>query len=146
MKDIYGKKCLLDTNIILAARIRTDPHHIIATKIFEDIEKNIFAPFLSIQNVLEFSAVLTRVYKLSSREAARDIELIFSLPRIQVLYPTVTSRNIFIQLLSSYPNIYVFDLYLAATAISFGIDIILSNGNDFAGIKEIEFHNPFQGK
>lgn len=144
MMNIYGKKCLFDTNILIFARDKTSLLHEKTVKLFKDLESDKFETFVSYQNLLEFTAVLTRVYKLSQKEVSKDLELLLSSPKIRVIYPTIATLPIFLKLLKKDTGVYVYDLYLAATAKTNGIEIIISNDNDFQKIKEINLFNPFK--
>ncbi len=142
--NISGKKCLFDTNILIFARDKTSLRHQKAVELFKDLEAGKFEAFVSYQNLLEFTAVLTRVYKISQKEVAGDLELLLSSPKIRVIYPTLATLPIFLKLLKKDTGVYVYDLYLAATAKTNGIEIIISNDNDFQKIKEVNLFNPYK--
>lgn len=144
MMNISGKKCLFDTNILIFARDKTSLRHQKAVELFKDLEAGKFEAFVSYQNLLEFTAVLTRVYKISQKEVAGDLELLLSSPKIRVIYPTLATLPIFLKLLKKDTGVYVYDLYLAATAKTNGIEIIISNDNDFQKIKEVNLFNPYK--
>lgn len=144
MKAIYGKKCLVDTNILLFARDKASPYHTKAANIFQMITEGKFEAYVSYQNLLEYSAVMTRLYKVSQKETASDIEMLLSYPNIKVIYPTLAASTVFLKLLKEEKGVYIFDLYLAATAISIGIKVIISDDRDFRKIKEVALFNPVE--
>lgn len=144
MKAIYGKKCLVDTNILLFARDKASPYHHQAANIFQNIAEGKFEAYISYQNLMEYGAVLTRLYKVTQKETAKDIEMLLSDSNITVIYPSPNSAAIFLKMLKEESGVYIFDLFLAATAISAGIKMIVSDDHDFRKIKEISLFNPIE--
>lgn len=144
MNPIYGKKCLLDTNIFLFAYDRSSPHHQRAVRLFKDLEEERFQGYFSIQTLLEFGAVLNRGYKISMKEVKEDIELILANPKLKILYPLPSVLPIFLQLFQKEDKLYIFDLYLIATARAFNMEVIITADEDFRKIKDISVYNPFK--
>ena len=144
MKTIYGKKCLFDTNILIAGRIENHSFHTQAKEIFSDLRENRFTAFISVQNIMEYSSVLMKGYGLSHREMRKNITDLILLPGIGVIYPSPMSTDLYLEMIEKYSMMFVYDLYLLATAISNGVEVIISADRDFSKVKEIEFYNPFR--
>lgn len=144
MNPIYGKKCLLDTNVFLFAYDRSSPHHKQAVQLFKDLEEGKFQGFFSIQTLLEFGAVLTRGYKIAEKEVLEDIELILANPKLKILFPLPSVLIEFLRLFKRENRLYIFDLYLIATAKIFEIEVIITADSDFKTVKDISVFNPFK--
>lgn len=144
MNPIYGKKCLLDTNVFLFAYDRSSPHHQKAVQLFKNLEEGRFQGYFSIQSLLEFGAVLTRGYRIPKRKVAEDIKLILSNQKLKILFPLPSVLTEFLQLFGKESKLYIFDLYLIATAKIFEIEVIITADEDFKTIKDISVYNPFQ--
>lgn len=144
MNPIYGKKCLLDTNVFLFAYDRSSSHHNLAVRLFKELEEGKFQGFFSIQTILEFGAVLTSGYKITEKEVLEDTELILAHPKLKVLFPLPSLLPDFLALLNKDSHLYIFDLYLIATAKIFGIEVIITADEDFQRIKDISVYNPFK--
>jgi predicted nucleic acid-binding protein len=108
-------------------------------------------PFIAAeQNLLEWYSVITstrqRIEPLTPNDATRALRKYHS-SRLVLVRPTYETSTIFEQLLVKRSYVVgkdVFDLYLAATALSNGIGTILSdNVKDFAGIPGLTAVNPF---
>lgn len=143
MNPIYGKKCLLDTNIFLFANDRSSVHHKKAVQLFKELEEGRFQGYFSIQTLLEFGAVLTRGYKIPKEEVEKDIKLILSNPKLKILFPLPSVLTEFLRLFGKETKLYIFDLYLIATAKIFEIEVIITADEDFRFVKDISIFNPF---
>ncbi len=137
MKTISGKKCLLDTNILLYAIDKKSSFHKEALLLFKKIENGDFFAFVSVQNLLEFGAVLSRGYKVPLKEVAEDMRLLLSNPKIKLIYPGPAVLPIFLRLMDKAPNVYIFGLFLTATALDNKIEVIISKDLDLKKIKEV---------
>ena len=141
---------LLDSNIFVFAHQPAHPKHAIAFQLIaRSVEgKESFAA--AEQNLLEWYSVITstrqRIEPLSSADATRALQNYYS-SRLVLVRPTVQTASLFQQLLVNRSTVIgkdVFDLYLVATALSNGIDTILTdNTKDFAGIPGLTAINPF---
>lgn len=135
------KKYLIDTNILIYSQDKKSPKNKRALETLDELEEKASNVFLTVQNLLEYSAVFSRHYKISKKEIAKDIEIFTS--NFQILYPNETVVKVFIAFLNKDPRIYVHDLFLVAYMKTFGLDTIITDDNDFKEIKGIEVLNPF---
>lgn len=144
MRTILKGKFLLDTNTLIYAFDRTSPFHEKAVKIINLALEGNFEAFIAQQNLVEFSNVLIRDYKVQSFSVVEDIKNI-SL-EFPIITPTPNTLNIFSDLLlNSKIKGYIFDLYLIATMLDNEVTgIITLNDKDFLGIKGINVVNPFK--
>jgi predicted nucleic acid-binding protein len=100
---------------------------------------------ISAQNLFELTAVLIHGYKIPPKEAVRDIKLISQDPLLDIIYPDHQTINQFLILVENEKAIHTADLYLVASAIVFGIEVIISADLDLTKLKttEITIYNPF---
>ena len=144
MKNIFGKKCLLDTNIFIFAYDSKSTHYEKAHVLLTAVEEGKFQCFVALNTLLEFGAVLTKAYKISPIEVAHDITLLQNSQKNTILYPTLTVFQEFLALLQRDTGVYIYDLFIAATARSYGMDYIITDDRDFARIKGVKVFNPFE--
>ena len=143
MMIISGKKYLLDTNILVYSQDKKSAKHKRTLEIIDDLEEKASTIFLTVQNLLEYSAVFSRHFKISKKEIAKDLDLFSQRSNLRVLYPNEAVFKSFISLMNSEPKIYVYDLFLVAYMKTYKIKTIISDDTDFEEIKEIEVLNPF---
>lgn len=144
MMNISGKKCLLDTNILLFAADRGSPLHQKSKELFQQIDEDRFQAYISVQNILEFAAVLTRGYNLHQKKVKDFIDRLLSDNKITLLFPNLLAFQIFMKLLQKETGVYVFDLFLAATAKAAGVSTIVSDDDDFRNLPGFTAYNPFR--
>lgn len=137
-------RCLLDSNILVAYVVKESSNHQKALSFFQTIIEGKLKAAVSSQNLLELGAVLTKAYKLTHVAASNDIEKFMSDPLIEIIYPNSQVMGKFTHFLKEKYKVHVTDLFLAATALSYNIDTIITNDRDFLKIKEIKIYNPFQ--
>lgn len=137
-------KCLLDTNILVALAVETSPRHQLATGFFEVVFTKKILGVISSQNLLEFSAVLIRAYKIPSRKVADDVKNLISEEALEKIFPNSLTLEKFTGLLKQKINVHPSDLFLAATALANNIDTIVTDDADFLKVKEIKVYNPFK--
>lgn len=89
MTNLSGKRCLIDTNILVAYINRSHPFHWYAKKIFQRIFKKEFNPVLSTQNLLELTTVLIQAFKIPQEKAIDDVRLFVKDPLFEIIYPNV---------------------------------------------------------
>ncbi|OGF98816.1 hypothetical protein A2153_04675 [Candidatus Gottesmanbacteria bacterium RBG_16_38_7b] len=140
---ISGKKCLIDTNIFIYAQDKKSAHFEEASKILRYLNEEKFQAFITLQNLLEYSAVLTRFYKYPKKDVVSDLKILVSNPKIVKLYPSDKTTVEFLKLMEKEPKIYIYDLYLVAYMKVYGIEVIITDDMDFKQIKDIEVINPF---
>ena len=146
MQQLSGKKCLLDTNVLVALINKEHKEHQKAVNLFEKLTAHEFQAFISSQNLFELVAVLVHGYKILRNEAARSVELLSSDELLEIVYPDYKTVEKFFTLVKNENNIHVADLFLIATAISFRIEIIISGDRELKNLrtKEIKIFNPFE--
>jgi len=138
IKLISGKRYLLDTNVLIYSVDKASPFYAKAKKVVEIGIKQNVSFVITHQNLLEYTAVLRRVYKIKLEEILKDIKIFTSY--FEVISPLPTTFEIFLKLLETNPKSYPFDLYLAATALDNQVfRIITANVKDFVnlGFKEV---------
>lgn len=142
---------LLDTNILVYARDVYNPWFEKAKGIVDRAAKAELEACISLQNLLEFYAVVTspkRVQNpLTPQEAKEDIEEYVSCPNIKKLKIEETTIRLGIELAEKHSltrqNIY--DAQLVATMLENRVTKILTaNVNDFSPFGEIEVEDPFE--
>jgi len=143
MTITIGKKYLLDTNILVYSQDKKSSKNKRALEIIDELELNTENIFLTVNNLLEYSAVLTRFYKIPKKKISEDIRLFTEHPIFRIIYPSEAVTQKFINLMENNPKLYVYDLYLAAYMQVFGIETIITDDKDFEEIKGIEVINPF---
>lgn len=143
MRKLSNKRCLLDTNVLLAFINKSHRYYPRARKLFERILLGEFKPVISSQNLLELSAVLVHGFKKDKKEAAYDIALFTSDPLLEIIYPNLGSLVRFFDLMKKGYSLHVVDLFLLATALENNIAVVISADKGFREIREIEAYNPF---
>jgi len=139
-----GKDYLLDTNILVFSQDKESSKHENAIKIIDELELKTKQIFLTIQNLLEYSAVLSRFYKIPNKQISEDLKIFIKHPSFKILYPMEDVSKEFNILLENNPKLYIYDLYLVAYMKTFGIKNIVTDDEDFKEIKGINVLNPFQ--
>ncbi len=133
MKIISGEKYLIDTNVLVYAVDAGSPFFSKAKSLIELCRKNGGRLAVAHQNLLEFTAVMDRVYRLPRKDILADARS-FSV-HFEVIYPGPKTFQTFLGLMSGEAQLYPFDVYLAATMLDNGISrIITANAGDFRGL------------
>lgn len=132
MKLTLGEKYLVDTNILVYALNKTSLFHIKSREILEAHNKESYF-VVAQQNLIELVAVLTKQYKVSSKEAANIANTIAQ--NFEVIAPVGDTWDRFMHLVEKQnKRIAPFDIFLAATMLSHGVErIITANEADFKG-------------
>lgn len=135
---------LVDSNILIYAINADSPKH---TKARSFLQEKLGSLEISHQNILETIRVLTH------RKFSKPMKLKLALEAIQaiadscrLISPDQTTYYLTLELISKYKltGNRIFDAYLAATALSNGIDTIATdNVEDFNKLTEITVLNPF---
>ena len=137
------KLYLLDTNILIYAQDDKSPHIKESSEILQQLNEEKFKGYITIQNLLEYSAVLTRLYKYPKSDVVADLKILSSNPKLTMLYPNDKTISIFLSMMEKDPKLYVYDLFLVAYMKAYGIKTIITDDMDFEEIKDIEVLNPF---
>lgn len=128
--------------ILVACVNEEHPNHAQALKIFEAISSGEVKVVISSQNILEYSTVLTKSYKLPTEEAAKSVKALLSDVNFSLIYPNVVALNDYATKLSE-AILHPTDLFLMTTMLANGIDSIITDDRDFLKVKEITVFNPF---
>lgn len=145
MQSIFKKTCLLDTNVLVAYTNRAHPNHKRAALLFDALLEGKFKTVISIQNVLELSAVLIHGMGLPRNTVADDLRVFTTDSHIGILYPNTSVLSAYIKNLKVYPTLHAVDVYLLTTALEFGIQVLVSADKAFinAARSVISVYNPF---
>ena len=135
---------LVDSNVLVYAINRSSPKH----KVAQDyLQAHVGQIVLAHQNILESLRVLTHKkfqYPMSPGDAIEAISSIAE--RCHVIAPDPGSHHIALALVQKHDlaGDKIFDAYLAATALSAGIGLIVTdNSKDFLVFENIMVINPF---
>ncbi|NCN59130.1 hypothetical protein COW99_03725 [Candidatus Roizmanbacteria bacterium CG22_combo_CG10-13_8_21_14_all_38_20] len=144
---------LLDTNILVYAHNSSSELYEKAKEIRENSIAGKLKSVVSQQNLLEFYSVTTNPRKfktpLTPIEAINIIKEYQFGGSLKFILPNIETSLTFIFLFSKYKKYikrgtHVYDVYLAATALSNGIEeIYTANDKDFMFIDELKVTNPF---
>lgn len=135
---------IIDSNILIYAINADSPKNKKAQEFLKDNLKDLE---ITHQNILETIRVLTH------QKFSKPIKLKPALAAIQaiaqssrIISPTLTTYYLWLELINKYAltGNRIFDAYLAATALSNGINILATdNVADFKKFKGLEVINPF---
>ena len=142
MKPIFGKRCLLDTNILAAYLDRKHPHHTQATRIVHMATEGNIHAIISSQNIIELTAVLTHAWKVPRQQVSRDVEALRSDDSLTIIYPDNAVLSKFLLLLPTLPHMHTMDIFLLATAIVFDVHVIITLDKGFLKNGHIETYIP----
>jgi len=135
---------LVDTNILVYAINKRSPKYKRAQKFLEDNQTDLT---LAHQNILETIKVLTQPKFSHPMDSLSAIEAVLKIARsCQIIIPKLGTEFIALELIkrSKLSGNRIFDAYLAATALSNGVEVIATdNIKDFKKFKEIKVINPF---
>lgn len=135
---------LIDSNVIIYAINKSSPKHKPAQKYLEEKKDRLAVAH---QNIFESLRILTHpkfTSPMSSANALRAVEAITD--NLNLIYPNYDTYFVARSLIKKYgiTSNRIFDTYLTATALSNGINVIVTdNEADFISLKEIKVHNPF---
>lgn len=135
---------LIDTNILVYAINADSSKHKIAKAFLKEFETSLEVAH---QNILESLRVLTHpkfAQVMSARNATDAILSITSACRL--FSPNYQTIYLALEMIKKYKlsSNQVFDVYLAATALSNGVNtIVTDNVADFSKITEVKVMNPF---
>ena len=135
---------LIDSNILVYAINSSSPKHVDAQKF---IQGNVGKLQVAHQNIFETLRVLTHAKfpnPMKTNEAVGAVESIIK--ACDIIAPDYKTHRIALELIKKYKIVsnQIFDAYLAATAISNGVDTLASdNIKDLQKFSEITVVNPF---
>ncbi|MBI4099889.1 PIN domain-containing protein, partial [Candidatus Microgenomates bacterium] len=98
---------------------------------------------LSSLNFLEFSSVMISHYRKNPKIVSSILNGFLRDPGVEVVYPIPRILQRFIELLEATSRIFPPDLFLAATALEYEVDYVVTDDRDFEKIKGIKVYNPF---
>ena len=138
---------LIDTNVLIYSYDQTSKFHKISYSLIEKAISGDINIFLSHQNLLEFTAVVTNSKRVENSLPFEDViqKLTIYLASFQLIYPRSETFITFFKLLKFYPKLRerIFDLYLVATAFDNDIyQICTWNISDFKDIDQIIVKTP----
>ncbi len=135
---------LIDSNILVYSINSSSPKHIDAQHF---IQENVGKLEIAHQNIFETLRVLTHSRfpnPMKVNEAVNAVENI--LKACSIITPDYKTHRIALELIKKYKiaSNQIFDAYLAATAISNGVDtLVTDNTKDLRRFSEIKVINPF---
>lgn len=135
---------LIDSNILVYAINSSSPKHLHAQSF---IQGNVGKLQIAHQNIFETLRVLTHSKypnPMKTNEAVGAVENILKV--CDIISPDYKTHRIALELIKKYKIVsnQIFDAYLAATAISNGIDTVATdNIKDLKRFSEIKVINPF---
>ncbi len=133
---------LVDSMVLVALVNKDHINHDVAKDLFDRIYSQQVQVFISSQNVLEYSAVLTKGYKMPASEVAKSVESLTNDPNFLVIYPNREAVDKYSEGFSGSP-LHPVDFFLVATMIANGVKAIITDDRDFEKIKGIKVYNPF---
>ncbi len=135
MTDIFAKRFLVDTNILVYYfDEKSEFHDAVFSFLKKCIEKQVFI-YIAQQNLIELSNVFLKDYKKNKEDIVKILSQLQREEMIKVILPLSTTTGLFIEILQGRDRNQIFDLYLAATAIDNGItNIVTNNPKDFVNI------------
>lgn len=136
---------LVDTNILVYSLNTISPKYSQSQEFLRDhIDELVVAH----QNILEAFRVLTHPKFPKPRSQKNVLQALESITKeIEIIHPRLETYYIILDLLKRYAirGDQVFDIYLTATALSNGIEVIATdNEKDFKKFTEIKIINPFK--
>lgn len=138
---------LIDSNVIVYSSNTLSSKYKVAAEVRERFRCKDFTGFISHQNIFESLRVLTHPkYEnpMSLSEALKQLEALKSFSI--VISPTLGTDELALALIDKYQlsSNAVFDAYLVATMLSYGLyKIVTDNVSDLGKFEEIEVINPF---
>jgi len=141
---------LFDTNLLVYARDLDSPYYQRSKELQDLVNSGELKAAITPQNLLEFYSVTTNLIKNknadSQKEAIDEIEKYLISP-FELVVPSGSEIGIVLRLIKDKKlrGRKIFDVYLAATMLSNGIDTIYTaNVKDFKMFSEIKAVNPFK--
>lgn len=144
MKKILPAAALFDSSILVPFFDDKHVHYKEALEFFSDFTSQGLTINISSQNVLEVTMVLGRKYKTNAEIVAEALNKFLDDPLVHMVYPNPAVVDRFLKILKDGGGSYYPDIFLAATALEYGFDTIVTNDRDFGKIKGIKVYNPFR--
>lgn len=143
MTNLSGKTWLVDSMVLVAFVNKEHVNHAKALKLFELISFGEVKVVISSQNILEYSTVLIKGYKLPAKEVVKSVKALFSDSNFSLIYPNSIALEDYATRLSD-TVLHPTDFFLMTTMLANGIDSIITDDRDFPKIKELTVFNPFK--
>ncbi len=118
---------LVDSNVLIYAHDKASPKRAAARQIIHDALTGTLDICVALQNLVEFYNVITNPRRVSqsptASAAARCLRLYWQSNRIVKIYPTTTTMDRLLQLVTTtgVTGADIFDAFLAATALDNGV-------------------------
>lgn len=142
MTNLSGKIWLVDSMILVACVNEEHVNHAKVLKLFKSISSGEVKVVISSQNILEYSTVLIKGYKLPAKEVAKSVKALFSDSNFSLIYPNSVALEDYATRLSN-TALHPTDCFLMTTLLANGVDSIITDDRDFLKIKELTVYNPF---
>lgn len=140
--NLSSETWLVDSMVLVALVNKDHVNHDLVERLFVRIYSEKIRVFISSQNILEYSVVLTKGYKLSPSEVSKSISSLIDDPNFLIIYPNTETIS---EYSSDFPKspLHPTDLFLVATMKSNGVDSIITDDQDFEKIRGIKVYKPF---
>lgn len=142
MTNLLGKTWLVDSMVLVAFVNEEHANHTKALKLFGSISSGEVKVVISSQNILEYSTVLIKGYKLPAKEVVKSVKALLSDPNFSLIYPNSVALEDYATRLS-HAILHPTDFFLVTTMLANGIDTIITDDRNFSKIKELTVYNPF---
>jgi predicted nucleic acid-binding protein len=146
---VLAGKCLIDTNVLIYATLRTDSRFDAAREVLELARNGVLTAFITVQNLAEMYPNLTGPKSKppdSPALARKKIQSISALRYVEILPITIEVVEKAMELCESRnaKKQDYFDMQLAAVMMLESIPtIVTENASDFSGLHGIRAINPF---
>ncbi len=135
---------LIDSNILVYAINTLSSKHQKAKAFLQSEQNNLVVAH---QNILESLRVLTHPKFLNPMSVTKALKALNNIAgNLRIIHANNSTYYLVLELIKKYhlKSDIVFDAYLVATALSNGVDtIVTDNIKDFKKFKEIKVFNPF---
>lgn len=140
----------VDTNILVYAEIRSDPHHRTALALLSDMAEGTEPWAVPWPCVYEFLRVVThpRVFHppVPIERALRDLDRVLSSPSLHLLHETARHRRFLHEVIGSSgaTGNLIHDAHIAALCLEHGVSEFVTGDRDFARFRDLTVRNPFE--
>jgi len=144
------RKAVIDTNCLIYSSIARGRKKKIIENYISNLFKKDWLLALTEQTLLEFFSIVTNPKRVKNpvtcKRAIKEITKFYKNAGYKIIKPNLNTFNFLLKILEekNVRGALIFDYYLAATALSNGFNIILTeNTKDFKNIKGLKVINPF---
>lgn len=141
MERLFGRSCLLDTNVLAYALDEDSRYFAQASDLVASCVAGRVLGYVAHQNLLELFHALTAYYRVPAPQALADVFALAHQPGLSVICPSSGVLSEFLRLarMRMGASFDAFDLYLAATMKLNGLSrLVTANVRDFARIPDLE--------